>query len=105
MRCPACKERVIDFFTWGQGLKTFRTVDCPQCGASLRTSWEIFAAAFWLITLIGFSTIAALAILRAVEVPKSTAVVICGCIMIPLAIGSAYLVWLNGFYSLRDTNK
>jgi hypothetical protein len=105
MRCPACKKRVIGFFMWGQGLNAFRKVDCPHCGARLQTSWWIIIAAFWIFALAVIFTIGAAEVLRALGVPESTARIIFGCIMVPSVIGSSYLVWRTGFYSLRDCNK
>lgn len=52
MRCPSCKQRVIDFRTWGQGVNAFVSRDCPHCRAPLRISRRTMIAFVVMLVLL-----------------------------------------------------
>lgn len=102
MRCPACKERVIDFGEWGKGLNAFLEVDCPSCGAHLRPSRRI-AVVFVLLLVLMVPCLVGIPLgLTALGIRESAAKLVFVCLMIPLVVGTAWWEWRTGFYAVRD---
>jgi hypothetical protein len=105
VRCPTCKERVIDFAVWGRGINAFRKVECPSCGAKLRSSRRTIVLSLFLLLACIPLAIGLVMAGEMVGVPEPIAPLIFGSIVIPLAIAAAYWVWTAGFYSLRDCSN
>jgi hypothetical protein len=102
LRCPACKERAIDFTVWGRGINAFRKVDCPNCGARLRASRRTFVVFVLLLVLLVPFAVGVATALDALGVPEATGEVMFGCLVIPSVIAVAYWEWKTGFYALRE---
>jgi hypothetical protein len=102
VRCPACNERVIDFLAWGQGINAFKKVDCPSCGAPLRTSRRTFVMVAVLATLLVPLIVGVAETTKTLGVPEATGRVIFGCLMIPLVLAVSYWEWRTGRYELRQ---
>jgi Protein of unknown function (DUF3592) len=103
VRCPACKERVIDFIVWSQGINAFRRLDCPRCGAHLRVSRRTIVVCVLLLVLSVPLGVGMAETLNAFGVPEPTARVFFGCLIIPLAGVVAYITWRTGSYAVRDS--
>lgn len=102
MRCPACKERVIGFLLWSQGIHSFCKLDCPHCGANLRVSRRTVIVFVLLLLLLAPLVVGIAKVTDALGVPESTARVIFGAVMIPLVGVAAYLGWRTGSYAIRE---
>lgn len=104
MRCPACKERVIDFLVWGRGPNAFRAVDCPHCGTGLKASWRTVLVFALVLALMVPLVIGVAHLLKDVLGIESASVrrAIFGAIIIPLAFAIGYLEWRTGSYVLRN---
>jgi hypothetical protein len=101
VRCPSCKERVIDFAVWGTGINAFRKLDCPACGAKLRPSRRTF---LWFVVLLISSIPLAIGmtiVLEKLGLSEPTSRLVFGLLVIPLAGVAAYWVWKTGYYSQR----
>jgi hypothetical protein len=104
MRCPVCKQRVIDFATWGAGINAFLRCDCPNCGAHLGVSKRTVVISFLILASLIPLVVGAAMGLNRLGLKEGTAGIVFGCLLLPYAIGLAYIVWRTGFYSLRDKN-